>query len=172
MKSLFLTLSFVLIAGGIYAQTQDTSATAVKTLPTITLKDVNGKSVDVSSYGKSGKITVISFWATWCGPCKKELKNINEYLGEWETTYNMQLVAVSTDDSRNTVKVKPFVDGQGWEFDVLLDVNQDLMRALNAPNVPFTVIIDQKGNIVYTHLGYQEGDEFELLEKIKALAGK
>ena len=165
---IFFTLVFactVVLAGA-----QD--STAVKTLPSVILKDMNGNPVDISSYGKSGKITVISFWATWCGPCKKELKNINEYLEEWQDLYNMQLVAVSTDDSRNTVKVKPFVNGQGWTFDVLLDVNQDLMRALNAPNVPFTVIIDQHGNIVYTHLGYQPGDEFELEEKLKELAGK
>ncbi len=165
---IFFTLVFactVALAGA-----QD--STAVKTLPSVILKDMNGNPVDISSYGKSGKITVISFWATWCGPCKKELKNINEYLEEWQDLYNMQLVAVSTDDSRNTVKVKPFVNGQGWTFDVLLDVNQDLMRALNAPNVPFTVIIDQNGNIVYTHLGYQPGDEFELEEKLKELAGK
>ncbi|MDX5320170.1 MAG: TlpA family protein disulfide reductase [Bacteroidota bacterium] len=164
--SLIFTLSMACVA----TQAQD-STSATKTLPSVLLKDLDGNTVDISDYGKSGKITVISFWATWCGPCKKELKNINEYLEDWTESYNMQLVAISTDDSRNTVKVKPFVNGQAWEFDVLLDVNQDLMRALNAPNVPFTVIIDQKGNIVYTHLGYQEGDEFELEEKLKALNG-
>lgn len=164
----FYTL-LILIAASSASIAQDSTA-SLKTLPSITLKDLNGNPVDISDYGRSGKITVISFWATWCGPCKKELKNINEYLEEWEEAYNMQLVAISTDDSRNTVKVKPFVNGQAWEFDVLLDVNQELMRALNAPNVPFTVIIDKNGNIVYTHLGYQEGDEFELAEKLEELS--
>jgi cytochrome c biogenesis protein CcmG/thiol:disulfide interchange protein DsbE len=165
-----LALLFVVFSSQI-SFAQDSTA-AVKTLPSVSLKDLDGNSVDISDYGRSGKITVISFWATWCGPCKKELKNINEHLEEWSELYNMQLVAVSTDDSRNTVKVKPFVNGQAWEFDVLLDVNQDLMRALNAPNVPFTLIVDEQGNIVYTHLGYQEGDEFELEEKLKELTGK
>lgn len=169
MKYFYTLLACLMISG--IASAQD-STSHVKTLPSVVLKDVNGNSVDIADYGKSGKITVISFWATWCGPCKKELKNINEYLEDWAADYNMQLVAVSTDDSRNTTKVKPFVNGQAWEFDVLLDVNQDLMRALNAPNVPFTVIIDQNGNIVYTHLGYQEGDEFELEEKLKELNAK
>lgn len=158
-----------LFSYGVFAQEENNN---LQTLPDITIKDMNGKSVNVSDYGKSGKITVISFWATWCGPCKKELKNINELLEDWEEQYDMQLVAISTDDSRNTVKVKPFVNGQGWEFDVLLDTNQEVQRALNAPNIPFTVLIDQNGKIVYTHLGYQEGDEYELEKKIKALSGK
>ncbi|MBI1221468.1 MAG: redoxin domain-containing protein [Bacteroidetes bacterium] len=151
------------------AYSQDSTANK-KTLPSVILKDIDGNPVDISKYGQSGKITVISFWATWCGPCKKELKAINEYLEEWAEMYNMQLVAVSTDDSRNTAKVKPFVHGQAWEFDVLLDVNQDLMRALNAPNVPFTVVVDENGNIVYTHLGYQPGDEYELEEHLKKIS--
>jgi cytochrome c biogenesis protein CcmG/thiol:disulfide interchange protein DsbE len=169
MKKLLSLLLLFSVALSVLAQEEPSS---IQTLPNITIKDMNGKTINVSDYGKSGKITVISFWATWCGPCKKELKNINEHLEEWMEAYDMQLVAISTDDSRNTVKVKPFVNGQGWEFDVLMDLNQEVMRALNAPNIPFTVIVDQTGKIVYTHLGYQEGDEFELEEKIKALSSK
>src|SRR5687767_6567457 len=77
-----------------------------QTLPNITLKDVNGKNKNVSDYSKSGKITVMSFWATWCTPCKKELTNINDnMLDEWKTKYDVELVAVSTDNSKNVLKV-------------------------------------------------------------------
>lgn len=143
-----------------------------QTLPNITLKDVNGKNKNVSDYSKSGKITILSFWATWCTPCKKELTNINDnMLDEWKTKYDIELVAVSTDNSKNVLKVKPFVDGQGWDFDCLLDVNEDLKRALNAPMIPYTVLLDKTGKIVWTHTGYVEGDEFVLEEQIKKLAG-
>lgn len=147
-------------------------AQQIQTMPEITLKDINGKSINVADYSKSGKITIISFWATWCTPCKKELSNINDILEDWEKKYNLQLVAVSTDNSRNVPKVKPFVDGQGWTFECLLDVNEDLKRAMNAPIIPFTILLDATGKIVYTHTGYVEGDEFTLEEKIKAIAGK
>jgi cytochrome c biogenesis protein CcmG, thiol:disulfide interchange protein DsbE len=138
-------------------------------LPNLTIKDVNGNPVNVADYGKSGKITVISFWATWCSPCIKELRNINELLPDWQKDYGVQLVAVSIDNSKNVLKVKPFVDGQGWKFDVLLDTNEDLKRALNVTNPPVTFLVDKQGNIVYTHTGYIEGDEYELEKKIKEI---
>lgn len=144
-----------------------------QSMPEIVLKDVNGKNKNTADYSKNGKITVISFWATWCTPCKKELTNINDnMLDDWKTKYDVELVAVSTDNSKNVLKVKPFVDGQGWTFDCLLDVNEDLKRALNATSIPYTVLLDKSGKIVYTHTGYIEGDEFMLEEKIKSVLGK
>lgn len=140
-----------------------------KTLPSITLLDMNGKKVNVADYGKSGKITILSFWATWCIPCKKELANMAELQEDWAKKYNTQIVAVSIDDSRNTTKVKPYVDGQRWEYEVLLDVNQDLKRNLNIPSVPFTILVDSEGKIVYTHSGYTEGDEYVLEEQIQKI---
>jgi len=142
------------------------------TLPNITLNDVNGKQVNVADLGKTGKITVIDFWATWCVPCKKELNNINDVYDEWKKKYNVAVVAVSIDDSRSITKVKPYADGQRWTYDILLDVNQDLKRQLNIQSVPFTIIIDQNGKIVYTHSGYTEGDETILEETIASLAKK
>lgn len=161
--SLFSVLLFFLVTA---------TAQSQQTLPSVTLKDVNGKNKNVNEYAKSGKITIINFWATWCTPCKKELTNINDNLLEtWQEKYNVELVAVSIDDAKNVLKVKPYIDGQGWEFDVLLDVNGDLKRALNVNNVPYTILLDQKGNIVWKHESYVEGNEYILDEQIKKLAG-
>jgi cytochrome c biogenesis protein CcmG/thiol:disulfide interchange protein DsbE len=144
-----------------------------QTMPEIVLKDLNGKNKNVAEYSKAGKIVIINFWATWCTPCKKELNNIHETLYEtWKNEYNVELVAISIDDSRNVLKVKPYVAGQGWEYEVLLDVNRDLLRALNGQNVPYTIILDKTGKVVWSHNGYIEGDEFKLQEKLKELAGK
>ncbi len=165
MKKYAISLAFILLILSAQAQQK-------QTMPEISLKDVNGKSVNTGDYSRNGKITIISFWATWCTPCKKELSNINDLLDEWQKKYDVELVAVSTDNSRNVPKVKPFVEGQGWDFACLLDVNEDLKRALNAPIIPFTVLLDKNGVIVYTHTGYVEGDEFILEEKIKELVAK
>ena len=144
-----------------------------QTMPNIQLKDVSGKNINTGDYSKNGKITVVSFWATWCTPCKKELTNINDNLLEdWKAKYGVVLVAVCTDNSRNVPKVKPYVSGQGWEFDCVMDINEDLKRALNVVTIPQTFLLDQNGKIVYSHNGYTEGDEFVLEEKIKELASK
>jgi peroxiredoxin len=141
-------------------------------MPSIVLKDMDGKSKNVAEYSQSGKITIISFWATWCSPCKKELNNMHELYDEWKEKYDLKIVAVCTDNTRNTQKVKPYVDGQGWEFDIIMDVNQDLQRAMNIVQIPHTFLLDQNGKIIYQHSGYVEGDEFSLEEKIKALMPK
>jgi len=175
MNKTLLPAVFVLLFQLTNAQTDKKPLEKImgeKTLPGVTLTDVNGKKVNVADYGKSGKITVLSFWATWCIPCKKELTNINDLYDDWKKKYNLQIVAVSIDDSRSTSKVKPYIDGQRWNYDVLLDVNQDLKRELNIQSVPFVVVVDQNGNIAFTHSGYVDGDEYVLEEEIQKLLKK
>lgn len=147
----------------------DKDSSNLQKLPDVVVKNIEGENVNLADYGTNGKITVISFWATWCKPCIKELQNMNELLEEWEAEYNMELVAISVDDARNVPRVRPFATGQGWDFDILLDPNGEIQRLLNITNPPVTILIDQDGNIVDVHTGYLEGDEYELEEKIKAL---
>ncbi len=142
---------------------------AQKTLPSVDVKTLDGKTVNIQEFGKKGKITIISFWATWCAPCKKELDAISEVYADWQKNYDVELVAVTIDDARAVAKVKPMVEQKGWKYTILSDVNQDLQRALNVPSVPQSFLLDAKGNIVYSHTGYVAGDEDELEDKIKAL---
>ena len=84
----------------------------------------------------------------------------------------MKLVAVSIDDARNSKKVKPKVLGYGWTYQILLDENMDLARAMNVNNPPMTFIVDGTGKIVWSHQGYTPGAEEELEAKLKELSGK
>lgn len=144
-------------------------ATKAQTVPAITVKNIDGANIDFASVIEPGKISVISFWATWCGPCIKELQAIDYHYEEWQEKYNMKLVAVSIDDSRNVKKVKPKVLGEGWQYEIILDENQDLARAMNVNNPPMTFIVDASGTIVYSHQGYTPGAEDELEEQLKKL---
>ncbi len=163
----------LLILASIAVKAQNTEKTeGSPDFPSIVLRDMDGKEVDLKSLTQEGKNTIISFWATWCSPCKKEIENMQDLIEEWKTKYNVQLVAVSIDDSRNAMKVKPYVDGKKWTCKVLLDVNSDTRRTLNYPNVPYTILISKEGKIMYKHIGYQEGDEFVLEEQLKKMSVK
>lgn len=156
------------MAAGLTASANDSTKRA-QTLPSVQVKTLDGKTVNIQDFAKSGKITVISFWATWCGPCIKELDNILDVYDEWQKKYGMELIAVTIDDSRNITKVKPFVNGKGWPYTILTDENKDLARAMNVNNPPQTILINQEGHIVFVHNGYTEGSEFELEAEIKKL---
>ncbi len=143
-----------------------------KTLPDVSIKNLDGESVNIQKYAQDGKITVISFWATWCHPCKRELDAIADLYPDWQEAYDVELVAITIDDARSMRKVKPMVETKGWEYTILSDVNEDLKRSLNFQTVPMTFLLDQEGNIVYEHSSYTPGDEYELEDKIKALAAK
>lgn len=162
MKYLFTFTVLLFLATSVLGQN--------KKLPAVKLKTVDGKTVDLSTLSNNGKPIVISFWATWCKPCKTELNTIAEEYEDWQEETGVKLIAVSIDNARSTGRVEPYVNGQGWEYQVLLDPNGDLKRAMNVNNVPHTFLIDGKGNIVWDHNNYASGDEEELFEQIKKYA--
>jgi peroxiredoxin len=151
------------------ANTAEDSTKAKPTMPSIMVKKLDGTTVNIQDYGKTGKIMVLSFWATWCTPCIKELNNVLELYDDWKKKYGLEVVAISMDDARTVSKVSPTVNALGWPYIILLDENKDLARAMNVNNPPQTILLDQTGHIVYVHNGYTEGSELELEEKIKTL---
>lgn len=139
-------------------------------MPSVNLKDLNGKVVNIQDYASNGKITIVSFWATWCTPCKRELDAFGEYAEDWKEEYGAEIVAITIDNARQLAKVKPMVAQKGWEFDVLSDVKQELMKQLNFQLIPQTYIMDKEGNIIYDHSGYSPGDEEEVEDVLKNLS--
>ena len=156
-----LLLLFFIVLGAQYTQAQ---------LPKITLKDINGKSVRTDTLSNGGKPFIIDFFATWCKPCNRELDAIHEVYADWQEETGVKIYAVSIDQAQNINKVKPLVDNHGWEYEVLLDPNGDLKRALGIQMIPYVLIVDGKGNIVYKHNGYTDGAEEELIEKVRELS--
>lgn len=145
------------------------SAFAQKEMPNVSITSVNNKTVNVKEdYSEKDKIYVFTFWATWCVPCINELDAINQHYAEWSKELNMEVIAVSIDDSRTQKRVKPLLNGKKWPYEVLLDGNQDLKRALGIANPPYTVVVKNK-KVMYVHNGYSQGAENELYEKLKQL---
>ncbi len=139
------------------------------TLPDVTVKTLEGQTVNIREVPQVGQITIISFWATWCHPCKKELDAIAEVFPDWQEAYDVSLVAVSIDNARALAKVGPLVAEKDWPFTILTDSNQTLMRSLQFQSVPHTLLLNGKGEIVYTHSGYLPGDEEALEEELAGL---
>lgn len=159
MKNIIFILA--LFAGfGLQAQTD---------LPEAIVEDVNGTRISTSTFDNEGAPMIISFWATWCKPCLKELAAIEEVYEDWADETGVKLIAISVDDSRSAPRVRSFVLGSGWEYEVYMDKNGDFKRAMNVVNIPHTFLIDGEGNIVYQHTSYAPGDEEDLYEKILEL---
>ena len=139
------------------------------TLPNVNVKTLSGETVSIKDYVGNDKVTIISFWATWCSPCKRELDAISEIYPDWQEEYDVELVAVTIDDARSLAKVPSLIETKGWEYTILADEKRELQKALNFQTIPQTFLVDKSGNIVYKHNGYNPGDEYELEEEIKKL---
>lgn len=161
IKTIAATLMIALAAITVQAQ-----------LPSVQLKDLEGKTVDTAKLSNDGKPFVITFFASWCKPCNRELKAIHEVYPDWQEETGMKVVAISVDTGQNASKVKPTVDAEGWEYDILLDPNSDFMRAMGIQMIPHCLIVDGDGNIADSRSGYTEGAESHIIEKIRELQNK
>jgi thiol-disulfide isomerase/thioredoxin len=142
-------------------------------LPDTQIKDVvSGKRIAFNNAVKPGRVTLVSFWATWCVPCKKEIKNVREKMAGWKEQADFDFITVSIDETRAEGLVRSYAKSQGWEFPAYIDPNSDLKRSLNFQTVPFTMVIGKDGKVAYMHSGYEEGAENETFEKVKELAAK
>ncbi|MGB5872502.1 MAG: TlpA disulfide reductase family protein [Bacteroidota bacterium] len=148
---------------------QTAPAQSGREAPDFTLEDLDGDWVSLQDVVGDGPV-LISFWATWCRPCLEELRELQILFEEYEPR-GLMMLAISTDSERSIAKVKPLVRSKGYTFRVLLDTNSDVARLYYAQNIPYTVIIDSAGSIVYTHMGYRKGDELEVKEVIDGLLG-
>lgn len=138
--------------------------------PNTELKKLDNRKIDSNEILNEEGYTVISFWATWCKPCILELNAISDVYEDWTGEMNVQVIAVSIDDARSSSKVSVFVNSKDWPFEVYLDENSDLKRALNINNIPHSVVVDKKGNVIWQHAGYLPGDEEVLFEKLQTLS--
>lgn len=141
-------------------------------IPAVTLKDLSGKTVRTDTLSNGGKPMIIDFFATWCKPCNRELSAISEVYEEWQEETGVKLIAVSIDQAHNINKVKPLVDQLGWPYEVLLDPNGDLKRALGVQLIPYVLVVDGDGKIIGKHQGYTDGEEEQLIEEVRNAIGK
>ncbi|MFC2082240.1 TlpA disulfide reductase family protein, partial [Bacteroidota bacterium] len=115
----------------------------VKSPPNFVLENLDGDYIELDEYIGDAPI-LISFWATWCKPCHEEMKYIQEIYDEYNPD-GLVVFAVSTDNEKSVLKVKPFVKTRNYSFEVLYDTNNETARDYYVLTVPHTVIIDKEG---------------------------
>ncbi|MCH5167835.1 MAG: TlpA family protein disulfide reductase [Erysipelotrichales bacterium] len=155
MKKIFLSLILSCFVALSYAA-----------LPSVQLKNIDGKTVDTAQIDSSETPVVISFWATWCKPCIRELNAIHEIYDDIQEETGAKVIAISIDEAQNVQKVKPLINRMNWDYEVLLDENSEFKRAMGVSDPPHAFII-YKGEIVWNHQGYVDGGEEEILEILK-----
>lgn len=168
MKKIKLIIAFAVItviATSVRAQQSDKKTK----IPAVAIKTIDGKTFNTGTIDNNGKPYIVSFWATWCKPCIKELNAIAEHYSDWQETTGMKLIAVSIDDARFSNQVKALVNGNNWDYEVLLDLNSDLKRAMNVNQIPHTFICNGNNEIVWQHTSFAEGGELELINIIKKI---
>lgn len=161
MKRIILTIAVACLSVVTFAQN--------RALPKVELKTMENTTTSTEAFDNDGQPIVISFWATWCKPCVKELSTIAEEYEDWQEETGVKIIAVSIDDTRNMAKVKPKVNAEMWEYEIYCDPNRDFARAMGVSSVPHTFLLNADKEIVWQHKGYVDGDEIELYEQIEKL---
>ena len=168
MKFLFLLTFMLIVSLPILAQ--DEEDLTGRKAPNFKLIDLDGKYIELNKETGNGPI-LLSFWATWCKPCLEEMAEYNKIHDQYKDK-GFTLLAISTDTEKSIAKVKPYIKSKGYNFTVLLDTNNEAARKYYAQQMPYTVLLDKNGNIVYTHLGYMKGDEQKVEKLITDLLEK
>lgn len=134
-------------------------------MPAVKVQTSDFGTLNTGNLENGGNPILLFFWTTWCHHSESALTNISdEYYTDWQEDYNLKIVAVSIDDARNAPKVGPFANGKGWEYEVFLDQNGDLKRAMGVNNAPHLFLLNGKKEIIWQQQGFNDGDE-ELVEK-------
>lgn len=169
MRYIVLIISVFLFTTLSFSQTdkqQNTEAIKGKKAPNFVLTDIDGNSFELQKNLGEGPV-LLSFWATWCKPCLEELNEYQKIVNEFAAK-GFKMYGISTDNEKTVAKVKPFVKSKNYKFKVLLDTNSEVARKYYAQQIPFSVLIDKKGQIIYSHLGYMKGDEKKVRSLIEA----
>jgi peroxiredoxin len=135
--------------------------------PEFKAKDVDGGEFVLSKFVAEGPI-ILTFWATWCKPCLKELEKLTE-MQNFLDAHGVRVLAINTDGPRTRGKAKPFAQKNNWQFTIVMDPDGSIKSLAGVAEIPEMFILDTNRIILHHHVGYKPGDEVEYRDKIKTL---
>ncbi|MCE1166235.1 MAG: TlpA family protein disulfide reductase [Bacteroidetes bacterium] len=136
-----------------------------------TITDMDGNDVTLSKVLDNSKGVMIGFWATWCSPCKEEMKRLADVYGKYKDQ-GFEYIAISIDNQKSTAKVKSFITAQGYTFKVCLDPEKRVFESYGGKDeVPYSIMVNKNKEVVSVHVGFKTGDELKIEEEIKSMLG-
>lgn len=132
--------------------------------PDFTLKSLEGSNLRLEEY--RGRVVLLNFWASWCGPCRQEMPLLDRLHHRYEDT-GFAVLGVNVEGE--TGPAREIVEKTNVTFPILIDDGQKVSALYNLEAMPSTVVIDRDGVVRYIHLGYKPGDEAKYVEVVKQL---
>jgi peroxiredoxin len=157
---LLLSIAAVLSCAAASATTVQVSNPA----PDFTLRSMDGPNVRLNE--QRGRVVMVNFWATWCGPCRQEMPHLNKLHDKYRDA-GFVLLGVNIDD--NARAATDLAAKLGLRFPVLLDTDKSVSRLYDLGSMPATVLIDREGRVRHLHRGYREGFELSYDQQVRAL---
>ena len=141
-----------------------------KNIPNLKIRMLDGTKTTIHELVEDGPL-MIDFWATWCVPCKKVMKFLNDYHQEFEQE-NFKVLMINTDSPRSVGKVKSYVRSQDYKFLIGMDPNKSISKKLNGLVMPTLILVDRGGEVVWRHQGYLPGEEVEIKSQIESVVNR
>jgi len=164
MKLLSRCLLLLSVAAGPVLATSMDQIHAGAPAPQFQLNSNSGKPLSLADL--KGRIVLVNFWASWCGPCRKEMPLL-EQLNRQYRSKGVTLVGVNVEP--DSAAATDWLKATPVSFPILFDVDSKVSKLYQVEGMPNTVILDRKGNVRYIHRGYSAGAENEYLDQIRAL---
>lgn len=158
MKSTFLLLTTLFLLGSLFSQENN--------YPLFNLINLDGESISSQDVLEHEQPTILVFWKSNSPNCCDNLDNMQTAWLDELKDKNVRFIAVCVDCNGNWSRIKPFVYGKNWDFEVYIDVNGDCRRAMEITTTPFTIVFDENQQIVCSYAGYCKGNEELLCSKI------
>lgn len=159
---LFLALPFwVLVSWGAISlypkwMVSQLSAEITEEVTPFAAQDSTGTSIQSESF--RGKFIIIDFWASWCGPCKKEMAAIEDYVNSGDPN-KVHWMMINADKKEDWEKINAFKEDTGFDFPYYNDISAD--EAFDIKSFPTIIVIDPNGKMVFRHEGFAQGEDLE-----------
>jgi thiol-disulfide isomerase/thioredoxin len=138
-----------------------------QTKTNFTITTLKNKKIELDKLYSKGPL-LINFWALWCEPCKEEMRHLNQIYKKYKDN-GFTILGINQDSPKSVSKVRVYIASHKINFPIALDPDFQYLQKMNGQSIPYSLLFDMSGNIVYKNVGYLPGDETKLENEIQKL---